>query len=132
MKRDRKIVFFDGVCGVCNWSVDLLLKLDDERELWFSPIQGEAAKVILPEDRRGNVDTICFWDGERLFVRTDALLEIGRTLGGIFWVFYPLKVLPAEWRDWAYDAFAKRRYRWFGKKEACRIPTPEERARFLD
>ncbi|EDY81269.1 conserved hypothetical protein [Verrucomicrobiia bacterium DG1235] len=132
MDVGRKIVFFDGVCGVCNWSVDWLLRLDDERVLWFSPIQGETAKALLPKERREDVDTICFWDGERLFTRTDALLEIGRALGGVWRVFYVLKVIPAEWRDWAYDAFARRRYKWFGKREACRIPTAGERERFLD
>lgn len=128
----KKIVFFDGVCGFCNKSVDLLLKLDDRRVLFFSPIQGETAKSILPTERRENVDTITFYDGETLTYRTTALLHIAKTLGGIWWVFYPLILLPAEWRDLAYDWFAKRRYRFFGKREACRLPSPEERARFLD
>lgn len=132
MGEARKIVFFDGVCGFCNKSVDLLLKLDDEGVLFFSPIQGETAKRILPEERRENVDTITFYDGEQLYYRTTALLRIGRTLGGIWYLFYPLILAPASWRDMAYDWFAKRRYRFFGKQEACRMPTPEERSRFLD
>ncbi len=126
------IVFFDGVCGFCNKSVDLLLKMDDGRRLKFAPIQGETAKYYLRQDRRENVDTISFYDGERLHYRTTALLKIGRTLGGIFWICYPLIVVPAPWRDAAYNWFAKRRYRFFGKRDACRLPTPEERERFLD
>lgn len=132
MALPKNIVFFDGVCGFCNKSVDLLLKLDDQRTLFFSPIQGETAKRVLPEERRENVDTITFFDGKTLFYRTTALLQIGKTLGGIWWVFYPLILLPAQWRDLAYDWFAKRRYRFFGKREACRLPSPDERARFLD
>lgn len=132
MALPKNIVFFDGVCGFCNKSVDLLLKLDDQRALFFSPIQGETAKRVLPEERRENVDTITFFDGESLSYRTTALLQIAKTLGGIWWVFYPLILLPAQWRDLAYDWFAKRRYRFFGKREACRLPSPEERARFLD
>lgn len=128
----KNIVFFDGVCGFCNKSVDFLMKVDDRKELFFSPIQGETAKRILPEERRENVDTITFYDGEELYYRTTALLRIARVLGGIWMVFYPLIILPAEWRDVAYDWFAKRRYQFFGKRETCRMPTPEERARFLD
>ncbi|MDQ8202329.1 DCC1-like thiol-disulfide oxidoreductase family protein [Pelagicoccus sp. SDUM812003] len=127
-----KIVFFDGVCGVCNKSVDLLLKLDEREQLRFAPIQGEAAKRYLSDECRENLDTISFFDGKTLTFRTTALLKIARTLGGIWWVFYPLIIIPVEWRDLAYDWFARRRYRYFGKKEACRIPTPEERSRFLD
>lgn len=128
----RNIVFFDGVCGFCNAAVDTLIRLDDDEILRFAPIQGETAQGILPVERRENVDTICYWDGERLFVRTRALLEIAKALGGFWLVFYPLVVIPASWRDAAYDWFAARRYKWFGKKESCRMPSPEERARFLD
>ena len=132
MRSDRKIVFFDGVCGFCNKSVDFLLKVDDRRALSFSPIQGETAKRVLPEERREKVDTITFFDGEWLYYRTTALLKIAKVLGGVWLAFYPLILLPESWRDAAYDWFAKRRYRFFGKKDACRLPTPEERARFLD
>ncbi|MBD5780137.1 DUF393 domain-containing protein [Pelagicoccus sp. NFK12] len=132
MSLPKNIVFFDGVCGFCNKSVDFLLKVDGRGRLLFSPIQGETAKRILPAERRENVDTISFFDGERVFYRTTALLKIARLLGGIWLVFYPLIVVPAEWRDVAYDWVAKRRYRIFGKREACRMPSPEERARFLD
>ncbi|MDQ8199124.1 DCC1-like thiol-disulfide oxidoreductase family protein [Pelagicoccus enzymogenes] len=132
MSLPKNIVFFDGVCGFCNKSVDFLLKVDGRGRLLFSPIQGETAKRILPAERRENVDTISFFDGERVFYRTTALLKIARLLGGIWLVFYPLIVLPEEWRDAAYNWVAKRRYRIFGKREACRMPSPEERARFLD
>ncbi len=128
----KNIVFFDGVCGFCNKSVDFLLKVDDRKILLFSPIQGEMANRILPAVRRENLDTITYFDGRELFYRTTALLKIGKTLGGIWLVFYPLIIVPANWRDVAYDWVAKRRYRFFGKRDACRMPTPEERARFLD
>ena len=132
MGLPRNIVFFDGVCGFCNKSVDFLLRVDERKALFFSPIQGETAKRVLPVERRENLDTISFFDGERLFYRSTALLMIGKALGGIWLVFYPLILVPAQWRDVAYAGVAKRRYRIFGKREACRMPTPEERARFLD
>ncbi|MDQ8186396.1 DCC1-like thiol-disulfide oxidoreductase family protein [Pelagicoccus sp. SDUM812002] len=132
MPLTKNVVFFDGLCGFCNKSVDFLLKVDDRKELLFSPIQGEVAKQILPEERRKNVDTITFFDGQELYYRTTALLRIAKVLGGIWLVFYPLVIIPADWRDIAYDWFAKRRHRFFGKRESCRLPTPDERARFLD
>lgn len=128
----KNIVFFDGVCGFCNKSVDFLQKVDERKVLLFSPIQGEMAKRVLPVERRENLDTITYFDGQELFYRTTALLKIGKTLGGIWLVFYPLIIVPAAWRDVAYDWVAKRRYRFFGKRDTCRMPTPEERARFLD
>lgn len=128
----KNIVFFDGVCGFCNKSVDFLLRVDGRRTLFFSPIQGETAKRILPTERRENVDTISFFDGTQLFYRTTALLKIAKALGGVWLVFYPLIVVPPTWRDLAYDWVARRRYRWFGKRDACRMPSPQERARFLD
>lgn len=126
------IVFFDGVCGFCNKSVDLLIKLDDRERLRFAPIQGETAKRILPPERRENVDTITFFDGESLHYRTTALLKIAKMLGGVWLVFYPLVLIPSGWRDAAYNSFATRRYRFFGKRDTCRLPTPQERSRFLD
>jgi predicted DCC family thiol-disulfide oxidoreductase YuxK len=128
----KDVVFFDGVCGFCNKSVDFLLKVDGGKSLCFAPIQGKTAKLILPAERRENVDTITFYDGHQFYYRTTALLRIAKRLGGIWLVFYPLIVIPAGWRDVAYDWVARRRYRIFGKRDACRMPTPEERARFLD
>lgn len=128
----RNIVFFDGVCGFCNEAVDVLIRLDDDAVLKFAPIQGETANDLLPEKRRENVDTICFWNGERLFVRTRALLEILKTIGGFWIVFYPLVLMPDSWRDVVYNWVAARRYQWFGKRETCRMPEPEERELFLD
>lgn len=132
MAEIRKIVFFDGVCGFCNKSVDALVRLDEDEVLRFAPIQGEVAKSVLPEERRENLDTICYFDGERIFTKTRALLEIGRAVGGGLQLFYPLVLLPDALRDAAYDWVARNRYRWFGKSESCRMPSPEERRLFLD
>lgn len=125
-------MFFDGVCGLCNKSVDMLLRLDDDEVLRFAPLQGDAAKVVLPAECRENLDTICYFDGERIFTRTRALLEIGRAVGGGLQLFYPLVIVPDWVRDAAYDWVARNRYRWFGKSESCRMPSPEERRLFLD
>lgn len=132
MAESRKIVFFDGVCGFCNRSVDALMRLDEDEVLRFAPLQGETAKSVLPPERRERLDTICFFDGERVYTKTRALLEIGRAIGGGLQLFYPLVALPERLRDRVYDWVAERRYRWFGRSESCRMPSPEERRLFLD
>ncbi|MBK1875643.1 thiol-disulfide oxidoreductase DCC family protein [Pelagicoccus mobilis] len=132
MEHLKNIVFFDGVCGFCNKSVDLLIRLDDDEVLRFAPLQGDTAKSVLSDARRENLDTICFFDGDSVFTKTRALLEIGRAIGGGLQLSYPLVVVPARLRDPVYDWVAERRYRWFGKSDSCRMPSPEERRLFLD
>lgn len=125
------IVFFDGVCGLCNRSVDFLLWIDKKRKLRFTPIQGETAQTHLPPDRRDNLDTIIFLCNGRLYFRSDAILMILRTLGGFWSVFVLGYLMPRGIRNWLYDRIASNRYRWFGKKDTCRLPTLQERASFL-
>lgn len=127
-----KVVFFDGVCGFCNQSVDVLLRADKGDVLKFAPLQGEYAKGVLSNECIVNIDTIIYQDGMNMYHRSEAVLRILCEVGGLWKIFYPLIVIPGSWRDWAYCAFARNRYKWFGKKDACRIPTPEERSRFLD
>jgi len=131
-KPTSRIVFFDGVCGVCNKSVDFLLRVDRKAILRFSPLQGEHAHSTLPAERTLNLDTIVYLDGPALYVRSSAILRILYDVGGFWKVFYPLVFVPVSWRDWLYLALARNRYEWFGKKESCRVPTPEERSQFLD
>lgn len=128
---DPPIVFFDGVCGLCNRSVDFLLRVDKERKLRFTPIQGETALAHLPSERRENLDTIIFLHDNRFYFRSDAILMILRTLGGFWSVVVIAYVIPRGVRNWLYDRIASNRYRWFGKKDSCRLPTPQERASFL-
>lgn len=128
---DTPIVFFDGVCGLCNRSVNFLLRVDKKRKLRFTPIQGETALAHLPPERRESLDTIIFLHANRLYFRSDAILMILRTLGGFWSVFVMAYMIPRGVRNWLYDWIASHRYRWFGKKESCRLPTPQERASFL-
>lgn len=129
---ERRIVFFDGVCGLCNAAVDALIRLDEDGVLRFATLQGETARELLPADRWESLDTMVFWEEGRIYVKSDAALRIALRVGGGLQVFYPLVAVPRRWRDAVYSFVAKRRYAWFGKKESCRMPTPEERALFLD
>lgn len=131
--RTHPIVFYDGVCGLCNRSVKWIVKRDHQRRFRFAPLQGETAKQHLPP--LGNDPdqwSVVLLDDEGLHERSDAALRIARGLGGLWGMLGSLLLLiPRPCRDWGYRQIAKRRYRWFGKHEACQIPTPEERELIL-
>jgi predicted DCC family thiol-disulfide oxidoreductase YuxK len=125
------IVFFDGVCGLCNRFVDFLLERDVHERLYFSPLQGKAIQESAAA-ALFNSDTIVFVKEDKVFTRSRAVIESIAMLGG-FWVLMKLFLLiPGRVRDFAYCFIAKRRYRWFGKKQSCRIPSPKERKYFLE
>lgn len=128
-----RIVFFDGVCGLCNHTVDFLLRRDSDDRLRFAPLQGTAAAELLPDEVRDRLDTMAYYRHGSVFYRSAAILRVLRDLGG-FWgaAATLLSVIPGPLRDIGYRCVSALRYRLFGKHEACRIPTPEERAKFLD
>jgi predicted DCC family thiol-disulfide oxidoreductase YuxK len=127
------IVFFDGVCGLCNSSVDFVLRHDQRNRLRFAPLQGETAALLLPPADRQNLGSLVLWNDGRTYRRSTAVVRVLWQLGP-FWQFLGglLWVIPAPLRNAGYRVVAALRYRLFGKKSACRLPTPEERSRFLD
>ncbi len=127
------ILFFDGVCGLCNSVVDWVLRNDCRGVVRFSPLQGETAQQRLPDVDRERLDTVVFIEGDRITRRSTAIVRLLSRLGGIWTVLaWLLWLIPWPLRDVGYRAVSKLRYRLFGKKETCRLPTPDERARFLD
>ena len=133
-KTDIKepVLFFDGVCGLCNRAVDFLLKIDKQHKLHFAPIQGETAKDVLPENLTENLDTVILYEKEKLYYKSDAALRSLKISGGWWRYLYYFKFLPRFIREFIYDIIAENRYDWFGKRDACRLPTPEEKKYFLD
>ncbi len=127
-----RIVFFDGVCGLCNSSVDWLLRHDKNQRFLYSPLQGQAASEKLSAEQLADLDTIVYYRNGKALLRSDAALYIVKDLGGIWSMLYGFIILPRFLRDGIYKWVSRNRYKWFGKKEACRIPSKEERARFLD
>lgn len=127
------IVFFDGVCGLCNSSVDFVLRYDRHGRLKFAPLQGETAERLLPTADRENLGSLVLWDDGQMFRRSSAVVRIlwqlgpaWRVLGWLIWL------IPQPLRNAGYRLVAALRYRLFGKKETCRLPSPDERSRFLD
>ena len=126
------ILFFDGVCGLCNAAVDWLIARDPAGVLRFAPLQGETAERLLPESDRECLDSLTLLDGAGRARRTRAVVRSLSHLGGRWaaaaWLLW---LVPAPLRDLGYRLTAKVRYAVWGKKESCRMPSPEERARFL-
>lgn len=130
---NANIVFFDGVCGFCNVWVDFLLKRDQHRRLMFAPLQGETAQQRLTTADVENLHSLVFWTPSGCYRKTAAVVRIGWTLGGAWSLLATLLwLIPRPVRDLGYNAIARNRYRLFGKKETCRLPTAEERSRFLN
>ena len=130
------VIFYDGVCVFCNRTVRFVLQRDPQGRFRFAPLQSEYAAAVLARHGRdaSDLDTVGLLldadsAGERLLVRSDALLEIFRRLGGGWSLLAGLRLLPRPLRDVAYTAFARRRYRWFGRFDACPMPSPALRAR---
>jgi predicted DCC family thiol-disulfide oxidoreductase YuxK len=134
------ILLYDGVCGLCNRAVQFVLKRDRRDRFRFASLQSEFAAGILR--RHGiqpeNLDTVYLVTdhgqaGERLSARSDAAISLLRELGGIWAaVALPLRILPVWFRDWGYNLVARHRYRIFGKYDACPVPNPKDRHKFLD
>lgn len=129
--QEKPIVFFDGVCGLCNKLVDFLIRKDRKQSLTFAPLQGETALIKLSEKDRLDMDTLVFVDYKGIHYRSTAALRIVRHLTGAWPLLYGFIVVPSFLRNWVYKVVAKRRYSVFGKKDSCRLPTPEERGRLL-
>ena len=128
----RSIVLFDGVCNFCSDSVNFIIQHDTENKFMFAPLQSE--KGIELRAKYGiedNIDSIVLIEDDQAFTRSTGALRIAKRLGGIWAAAYVLILVPRPIRDYFYELFAKYRYRWFGKKDECMLPTPEIRARFL-
>ena len=126
------IVFFDGVCNLCQGSVRYLIKHDKKGVLKFASLQGNYAKDFLNETEIQSMQSILFFDGKMLYKKSTAVLKLSRFLGGRHQVLLLGYILPRFVRDWLYNIVAKNRYRWFGKKDQCMLPFKGFENRFLD
>ena len=130
--KDSALLFFDGVCGLCDRTVTFLFARDRRHRLRFAPLQGETAKTWLTEAQRRELSTVVLAVGEKRYLRSGAALRALALTGGVWAaVAWTLLLVPRPLRDLGYDLVARSRYRLFGKKDACRLPRPEERGYFL-
>jgi len=131
-QNEKKIVFFDGVCHLCNNFVSLIVKCNKQKKLHLATLQGKTAQELLAKDLREGLESIVFLKKEKIYTNSSAVLQIFISLGGFFKIFYLAYIIPAFIRDFIYQVIAKRRYSFFGKSSTCRLPTAEEKTYFLD
>jgi predicted DCC family thiol-disulfide oxidoreductase YuxK len=133
-RQENGLVFYDGLCGLCDRTVQFLLRRDPAQRLKFAPLQGETARqrTDLPSELRSMVFIAQPGTAqEKIYFRSEAALRLLDHVGGWWRIVSWLRLLPRPVRDWGYDVIARRRYRWFGKFDSCRVPAPEFRERFL-
>jgi len=124
-----QVIIFDGVCGLCNKSVDILIKIDTEKIFTYTSLQGEFVKTL---DIEPDIDSILFYQDGTVYYKSTAILKIFQALGGV-WVFMTVfYLIPRSIRDFIYDIIAKYRYKIFGKRESCRMPMEDEENLFID
>lgn len=127
------IVLFDGVCNFCNGSVNFIIERDKENYFKFAPLQSETGQRLLDEHgiNKAETDSVILIDNEHVYTHSTAALNIAQKLDGAWSLFYAFIIIPKPVRDFFYKLFAKYRYKLFGKQDACMMPTPEIRQRFL-
>lgn len=140
--REHPVVFFDGVCALCNGFADFVMARDRRGRFRIAALQGGTAAAMGAMDAQpagrepaeGAADpmrSMLLWREGRWYRKSDAALRIIGGLGGAWALAFPLLLVPRILRDTVYDFVARNRYRWFGKRDACRMPAPAERGRFL-
>ena len=131
----KKIILFDGVCNLCNDSVIKVIKNDKKNVFLFTALQSEAGEIILKDlgIDTSKVDSIILYDPEKgYYIMSSAALRIMNEFSGLWKLMQIFRILPAGFNNIFYDYIARNRYKWFGKKDFCMIPTPELKAKFLD
>ncbi|MGB1370247.1 MAG: thiol-disulfide oxidoreductase DCC family protein [Flavobacteriaceae bacterium] len=126
------VVFFDGVCNLCQQSVRYLLIHDKKKVLKFASLQGQYAKKTLNAEHLKNLESLLFYNKKTLYKKSDAVLELCKVLGGWHKLFLVGYRLPPFLRNGLYSFIAQNRYRWFGKQDYCMMPTKEIQDRFLE
>jgi len=128
------VILFDGVCNLCNGFAQFVIARDPAGRFQFAALQSDSARRLLARlDGFGGVsDSVVLVDGGRVYTRSSAVLRIARGLRFPWPLARALIIVPRPLRDWVYDLVARHRYRWFGRKDVCMMPTTEMRARFLE
>ena len=129
----HRIILFDGVCNLCNGAVNFVIQRDTSNIFKFAPLQENAGTVLLKKYAISfqKLDSIVLIENDKVYVKSSSALRIARKMSGLWPLLYVCVVIPRFIRDGVYDFIAKNRYKWFGRKEQCMIPTPDFREKFL-
>ena len=131
---DKPIILFDGICNLCQGSVQFVLKHDKKRQFLFASLQSTIATELIRsfQNTSPRTDSFVLVENGKMYMRSTAALRVCRRLNGWLPLLYGLIIIPRFIRDVVYDLVARNRYKWFGKLNECWVPTPELSARFLD
>ena len=131
--KDHKIILFDGVCNLCNGAVTYIIKRDKKNVFKFAALQSEIGQELTSKFNidTSKVDSIILIDGEKHYEKSSAALRIAKYLSGAYPLLFGFMVVPKFIRNAVYDYIARNRYKWFGKKESCMIPTAKLKDKFL-
>ena len=130
MQKEHPILFYDGVCGLCNRSVQFVIKHDKYKQFRFATLQSNYAQKVL--GNQITLDSFIFYHNNQIKYRSTGALYVLKQLGGLWSILFLLIIVPPFIRNGVYNLIARNRYKWFGKYDACPIPTAELRSRFLD
>lgn len=134
LPQDKKIILFDGVCNLCNSAVNFIIDKDRDDQFRFVSLQSELGQQLIDylAIRERNIDSIILYEpGKAYYYKAQAVFKILNSVGGLYKLILLFRFLPDALKDHIYDYVAKNRYKWYGKREACRIPTPEIKKKFL-
>ena len=131
---DQRIILFDGICNLCNNAVKFVLKRDKNSTFKFASLQSDVAKKLLHNKEVPDIDagTFVLIENGIIFTRSTAALKVCKYLSGFWPLMTAFLFVPQLIRDWVYNLISKNRYRWFGKRETCMIPSPEVKNKFLN
>lgn len=132
-KLNHPVIFFDGVCNLCNAGVNFIIDRDKKRRFRFAALQSETGSAFLQRHSmdENTFDTFILDEGDAFYTRSDAALKIARRMTGAWPLLYGFIIIPRFLRDAVYRYIAGNRYRWFGRSDLCRVPEPELKELFL-
>lgn len=130
----QKVILFDGICSLCNSSVQMVIRHDSNNLFHYASLQGNYGTALREQlgINQTTPESILLVEEDQILDKSDAVLRIAYLLGGAFRLLYFFKILPKGLRDYVYNFFARNRYKWFGKEENCMIPTPDIKKKFLE
>ena len=134
LPRDKKIILFDGVCNLCDSTVQFIIKHDKKDIFRFVALQSDLGQEVikyLGVDTSKTDSIILYEPGHAYYYKAEAAINIAKGLGGVYSLMGAFSILPKSLSNTVYDYVARNRYKWYGKKSECMIPTPEMKAKFL-
>ena len=117
------LVQFDGICILCSRTIRMIMKADRKKKFLFQPLQNQT--------NHESSESVILYDGTTTYTHFDAILKIGKELGGVYKLVGIFRIIPSKWRNLVYEWIARNRYRWFGVSNSCYIPSHEEKKRFI-